>query len=67
MGDAVPASFFKKWDTAPGLQLKSYTSLHYINVDHSNYGLENQGRLQGSLKSLHGPRRVPLSGDCYIQ
>lgn len=35
MGDAAPSDF-KKWDTAPGLQLKRSTSLHNINDRYSN-------------------------------
>lgn len=31
--------FVKKWDTAPGLQLKMLTSLHNIKVSYSNKGL----------------------------
>lgn len=38
MGDAAPSDF-KKRDTAPGLQLKRSTSLHYINVRYSDKGL----------------------------
>lgn len=38
MGDAAPCDF-KKWDTAPGLQLKRSTSLRSVTVRYSNNGL----------------------------
>lgn len=38
MGDTAPCDF-KKWDTAPGLQLKHSISLHSINIRYSNNGL----------------------------
>ena len=38
MGDDAPSDF-KKWDTAPGLQVKRSMSLHNINVCYINKGL----------------------------